>query len=418
MKRACAADIPAMAIVAGLTLLISVTHAAAGGFALKERSAKGQGLSFAGVTAGSAGISSAGFNPAAFGMIEHAEASAGIAIVSPISDGEVFTGGVSTGEMVDADRIGFVPNTYVGYRLSPEVVAGIAVTAPFGLKTEYPDTWTGAGDGILSDLLVAQISPTIAFQPVDNLSVGVSLNIIYADATLDSAVIDLSGDKFAIGFGLGAIWEPFDGTRIGLAYQLGYDLTLEGTGTPNAGPLAGIDLPLSADASLPSTISLGIVQEISDDIRVMGEVQWQNWSVFDAIAITLQTPLGPSVTVDPQNYNDAFFVALGGEYDATDMLTLRAGVAWDETPTSTGILPGTPPALGITNRTVRVPDGNRLWLSPGATYAITDAISVDAGYSYLYSPDDPVVGLRTVPGTSVVYDGGAHIFAVGGTIRF
>ena len=46
-------------------------------------------------------------------------------------------------------------------------------------------------------------------------------------------------------------------------------------------------------------------------------------------------------------------------------------------------------------------------------------MTLDAGYSYLTGLDDVVVGVRNAaPGTNVTYDAGAHIFSVGGTIRF
>jgi hypothetical protein len=45
-------------------------------------------------------------------------------------------------------------------------------------------------------------------------------------------------------------------------------------------------------------------------------------------------------------------------------------------------------------------------------------MSLDLSYSYLHALNDPVVTLRNVPGTRVVYDGGAHIFSIGGAIKF
>ena len=159
-----------------------------------------------------------------------------------------------------------------------------------------------------------------------------------------------------------------------------------------------------------------MVQELTDDFRVMGEVQWQNWSVFDKIDINVPA-IGLSQQ-DQQNYDDAFFVAIGGEYDVLNDLTVRVGAAWDQTPTNDDILAGQINP-GATNRTVRVPDEDRIWLSIGGTYEMNDHMSVDIGYSYLFALEDPVVGVRNAaPGTTVTYDGGAHIFSVGGSLKF
>jgi long-chain fatty acid transport protein len=395
-----------------LLCIVSGLQAQAGGFALKERSAKAQGLSFAGVSAGSGGLSSAGFNPATFGLVEHAEISAGLSLVSPISDGKVSAGGVSTGEEVDADTLGILANTYAGYRLSPSLVAGISVNTPFGLKTEYPTFWTGQGDARRSELITLQVSPTVAFQPMPELTLAIAGHILYADAELTSSLVDLKADSFDYSFAAGVLWQLTHRTTVGIAYDHGYDLPLKGDARGPA--TGGVKVPLTAKASLPATVSLGIIHEVTGGVRVLGEFQWQNWSVFDS----LELEIGPGFQSDPQNYNDAFFVAVGGEYDASDALTLRAGVAWDETPTISGILPGTPAALGITNRTARVPDEDRIWISAGASYDVTESITIDAGYSYLFTLEDAVVGLRTAPGTRVVYDGGAHIFSIGGSFRF
>ena len=56
--------------------------------------------------------------------------------------------------------------------------------------------------------------------------------------------------------------------------------------------------------------------------------------------------------------------------------------------------------------------------SIGGSYAMNDHMTVDIGYSYLFALEDSVVGLRTAPGTQVVYEGGAHILSVGGSIKF
>jgi long-chain fatty acid transport protein len=142
----------------------------------------------------------------------------------------------------------------------------------------------------------------------------------------------------------------------------------------------------------------------------MAEGRWINWSRFDSIDITTPalagTPFG-SVS-DIQNYNDAFFVSAGAEYDVSERFTVRSGIAWDETPTSDAF------------RTVRVPDEDRIWLSAGASYNVTDSISIDLAYSYLRALKDPDVTLRNGPlaGTRVEYDGGAHIFSIGGSLQF
>ena len=399
------------------TALGTASMAHAGGFALKERSTTGQGASFAGVTAGAAGLSSMGFNPAALGLVDEVELSGGGSIVAPQADGDVTVGGTSIGS-VDPARDALVVNGYAGYRLQEDIIVGIASYTPFGLTTQYEVSDLPVSlDATTSKLLTLVIAPTIAYQPTPEFTVAGSINITRADARLVSVPATLDGNQTTVSFGLGALWNnASSGTKVGVAYQHGYDLTLKGSGNFSAGPLAGLTLPATAKASLPSTVSAGISQAFGD-FRVLGEVQWQNWSVFDTIDV-FAAGVG-QIQADEQHYDDAFFVSLGGEYDFSDKIVLRAGVAFDQTPTSDAFLPGQTNTTTATDRTVRVPDEDRLWLSLGGSYDVNDHMTLDAGYSYLTGLDDVVVGVRNAaPGTNVTYDAGAHIFSVGGTIRF
>ena len=399
--------------VSAAALVIGSVTADAGSFALKERSARAQGLSFAGATSGSGGLSSMGFNPAAIGLVapgfNNGEMSGGLSLVLPQADGQVQLAGVPTGETVEAGRLAGISNGYVGYRLEDDILIGLALYTPFGLATQYDLGWTGQGDALTSKLLTLTVAPTFAYEPMDGLTFALSANITYADARLTSSQINLEGHQTSYSFGAGVLYRPTDSTSIGVAYQHGYNLTLSGSAQgPGTG---GAIVPVSASAELPSTISLGVTQGITDGFRLMGELQWQNWSVFDSIDITINGAINQS---DPQNYDNAFFVAFGGEYDVSNDLTVRMGAAWDQTPTNSGTLIAAP----ITNRTARVPDEDRVWLSIGATYDVNDHMSLDFGYSYLFALEDAVVGLRTAPGNTVVYDGGAHIFSIGGSMKF
>jgi long-chain fatty acid transport protein len=388
-------------------------QAAAGGFALKERSARAQGLSFAGASAGSGGLQSMGFNPAAIGLVEgQGEIAGGLSGIKTIAEGDVFLGNTPI-QAVDAGSNAATANLYAAYRLDPQFSLGLSVTNPFGLRTKYDRDFHGQGDALTSELITVQVSPVIAYEPVPGLTLAAQANILYADARLTSVFVGLDGDEIVPSFGVGALWEVVDGTTIGLAYDHGYDLELEGQAEGFI--TAGFVFPAEANAQLPGTVSLGVVHELTDDLRLMGEAQWQNWSVFDRIDIRLDRGIfGPASLQEEQDYRDAFFVAAGAEYDINDALTVRAGAAWDQTPTQDE------------SRSARVPDEDRLWLSLGGSYNVTDSITIDAGYSFLMPLEDAVANIRNVPpqvpaGTPVriVYDeGGAHILSIGGSIRF
>ncbi len=392
------------AIAAATTALLyglSASAASAGAFQLNERSASAIGSSLAGSVSAAGDVTYSSFNPAALTTVERFEAGGNLSVVKPIADGTL-TDGPLAGSTIDGDVLGAVPSLALGYRLGEDLVVGLTSYAPFGLKTKYGNGSPVQADATKSELTTISISPSVAYDLLDNLTLGAALDILYADATLESAVVDLEGDDWAVGFSLGLLFEPVDGTHIGAAYHHGYDLKVP---TRSFGGFPG-----EVEASLPNWVQLGVTQEVGDDLRVMAEGRFINWSRFDSIDISTPaltgTPFGQ--VSDVQNYDDAWFFALGTEYDIGDRFTLRGGLAYDQTPTSDAF------------RTVRVPDEDRLWISAGFSYALTDTISVDAAYSYLHALSDPDVTLRNGPlaGTHVEYDGGAHIFSVGGSFRF
>ena len=231
----------------------AATSAHAGAFALKERSAKAQGLSFAGVSAGSGGLQSMGFNPAAIGMVApgagNGEISGGLSLVAPITDGVV-----SDGSTVDADTLGFVANQYVGYRLDDDFLIGLAIYTPFGLSTSNKENAVVSADGATSKLATLVFAPTIGYAPIPELTLAASFNLTYVDARLTSSAFVVDGKTWDYSFSVGALWDVTPSTTVGLAYQHGYDFEIPGSFT-----FAGGTFATEADAQLPSTVSMKLV---------------------------------------------------------------------------------------------------------------------------------------------------------------
>lgn len=74
---------------------------------------------------------------------------------------------------------------------------------------------------------------------------------------------------------------------------------------------------------------------------------------------------------------------MGGDYKVTDQWTMRAGVAYDQTPTHNA------------TRDPRIPDGDRYFASLGAGYRFQSMpeLSIDAAYSRQFVKEVP---LKTV----------------------
>ena len=66
------------------------------------------------------------------------------------------------------------------------------------------------------------------------------------------------------------------------------------------------------------------------------------------------------------------------DLQATDDVTLRAGVAYDQSPVEGEY------------RTPRIPDNDRYWLSLGAGWQPADWVSLDAAFTYIFVEDSEV----------------------------
>jgi len=61
------------------------------------------------------------------------------------------------------------------------------------------------------------------------------------------------------------------------------------------------------------------------------------------------------------------------------------GLAYDQTP------------VNDTDRTARLPDNNRLWLSFGGQYKLSNQSTLDFGYAHLFIKDAPINQLNPTP---------------------
>ncbi|HYD65149.1 OmpP1/FadL family transporter [Azospirillum sp.] len=403
IRNSLKAHLLAAAAVAALAVPVTA-HAA--GYALKEQSVSGQGTSFAGVTAGGNGDASAMFfNPAAMGLVQGGQIVQTFTGVLPYSKAESVTATRATragGSRIagstdpgDAANDAIVPAGYFVYSISNDLKVGLSANGPWGLVTDYGAGWAGRYHGIRSDLRTYNFTPTVSYRVLPQLTVGAGLQVQYAKAKLSQAsdfalrrglppgsldiTSDMVGDDWGFGATAGILYEPMKGTRLGLSYRSSVKHTLKGTLSFDAPAALRAALPnqgISADMETPDIVSFGAYHEINDRWAVMADVQWTNWSKFKELRVNAANPAFNAVT--EENWKDSWFYSLGTSYKATDALTLRAGIAYDQTPIPNEF------------RTPRIPDEDRLWLSIGAGYKVTEWIQVDAAYTHIFVKNSSV----------------------------
>ncbi|HXV22898.1 MAG TPA: outer membrane protein transport protein [Alphaproteobacteria bacterium] len=414
-----------LAVGIAAALLLVNSEAEASGFALREQSGSMLGQAFAGQNAYTNDPSVIFFNPAGMSALDGTQASAITSFIFPKNefddDGSTTTVGVlGTNEGGDAGVNAVVPALY-GMTSFGDFRVGIGVNAPFGLKTEYDDDWIGRYAATTSRLKTINVNPVISYQVTDWFSVGGGAQIQKADARLTNAAffgaagdgqIELQADDIGFGLTAGALITPMDGTQIGIGFRSSVHHDLEGRAEVHIPGANTINTNAQADLDTPETVGLSLFQRITDRLSLVGTVEWTNWSRFDELRVEFDT--GQPDNVTEENWEDSYFLALGANYQLSQKLLLRGGVAYDQTPVPDEF------------RTARVPDEDRYWLALGATYAFSEMISLDVGYTHIFIKQasieetfEPVPTAPALTGTlQGEYENSVDIFVVQANVKF
>jgi len=409
----------------GLATCIS-TQVHAAGFYIQEQSVSGLGNAFAGATAMPRDASIIYYNPAGMTYLEGRQGNIGVHFLSVHSDTDdtgtsAVAGGLALGGDTDNPYdLAAVPNLNYSHQLNDRFWAGVAVTAPFGLKNEYDEDWFGRFDSTSSDLMTINVQPSVAVKLTDDLSFGAGIDIQYVDAELKSAryvgggaalegVSTLEGDDISYGYNLGFMYDVSDDTRLGIHYRSQVNHKLDGE-ISLEGSAADFTAPGKANLNLPDMLSLGVTHDLNDQWTIMGGAMWFGWSNYERI--TAITDAGVVTQDQAQNYKNTWAVNVGGDYKYSDEWTFRGGIQYDETPTQDGF------------RSTRTPDGDRIWLSGGATYTMSDKMSWDFAVTYINVSEEDITLSRNTPPAGTVSNieaennGHVGIFALGLNYKF
>ncbi|MFB0489284.1 long-chain fatty acid transport protein [Methylobacterium sp. OAE515] len=375
------------AMLAATVAILGVGEAQAGAFGIREQSTEAQGLAFAGAAAGSGGVSSIFWNPATITMNPGFVAEQNFTFIGLSStirpDLGTNPGFARLGGSGDIGQGAVVPAGATSYQLNDRLWLGLSTGAPFGLVTKPRDVWAGEVYGRSSRIFSLAINPVLGFKVNEWLSVAAGPNIEYFRLTLRQALpipgiqptvypsSFLKGESWGAGFTAGATLTPRDGTVLGIGYRSSVHHDIDGSiGVPLVAlaPLAG---QVRARLNTPEKLSVGLTQAISPVARVNFGFEWDNWSRLGNIGIVSKT-LGLPVNSLPLNYKDGYTYSIGAEYDASANLTLRTGFAYETSP------------IDFSNRSVRLPDGDRYNVSVGASYRWSQALTLNVAYSHFF----------------------------------
>jgi len=390
----------------------------ASGFALREMTADQTAHAFAGGVSEANDPSTAYSNPAGMARVDGIQVQFDLNGIFPSASfsggnslGGVTTSG-STGNIVQSAATGGL--SVVG-PLNDRINLGFAVTAPYGQRVSNPQSWVGAQQSLVSSITDIAYSLAISYKVTDQVSVGggpvfdqfearltqgvnltgavyQALYPLYNVAALPIAQAtnaaglntgDMHGTDTGVGYNIGALYRMDEQTQIGIDYRSAISHNVIGTQTINpsaavaslspalaAGISAALSSVASAKVTLPASFSVGMTRQMTPDLTLMVEAQWTGWSSLKTINInTGNVNTASSLN---ENWHDTYYFGVGADYKLNEKLTLKGGLGYDQSPVT------------LSNRTSRIPDGNRYIVGLGAGYAFTKSIRADVGYAHLF----------------------------------
>jgi long-chain fatty acid transport protein len=378
-------------LVIGAAFITFGQTANASGFALREQSITYLGNAYAGTVSAAQDASTSYYNPA--GMTE-------------LKGGEVVVSGaydkayIKLSSSLALNSIGdpiignnptepkshmFIPGFNASFRINNRFAVGFSIVEPFGFDTKYRINDIARLFATTSKITTVDFSPSVAFRVNCKLSIGAGLDILKTTGTINTGVAwgdtfpensgfvnnDL-GSAWALGYHLGLLYKPWAHTKIGLAYFSKFTPKLTGNTGSATVDLNFTPTPTQSTSrlNLPDRVNFGITQGFAKKWLAMGEVEWTHWSRLKTLNMVYNTPVLPGKI--PFYFKDSWRFSLGADYNFVPAWTLKAGVSYDQSPTSNLF------------RAAMLPDSDSYQVGLGLKFKPNKIFSIIGAYSHVF----------------------------------
>lgn len=390
----------------------SAAGASAAAFQLAEVSTSGLGMAYAGNAAVADNASVVATNPALMTKFKQVEISAGGVYVDADVDVEgSFKGSFNrtvNGRAIPSSATGnanakdiipsaIVPNLYVVAPISERFAVGGGVNVNYGLKSEFEKTYSAGVLAGKTKLSAVNYNFSSAYDLGYGFSFGTGLNAVHAKATLErhfgalnpmaptATASRLKGDKWGFRWNVGLTYDINENNRLGVAYHSPVDLRFKGkyVGTQSA----NVEIPGRLNLELPAYWEISGYHKLTEKLAVQYSYKKTHWNSFRELRATDNN--GKVLLQKDKKFNNNSRIALGVSYDVIEALTLRAGIAYDE-------------SASVAHPSISIPDTYRTWYTLGATYRFTPNLSVDLSYAHLRGSKNTFTESQVTAVTSAV----------------
>jgi long-chain fatty acid transport protein len=370
----------APALIGLIVVALMPGSARAGGLGLYEVGAPDLGTASAGRAALASDASTAWGNPAGMTRLEGSQLLFGLQPLIVTTEFDVGTGTTTTG--TNGGNAGsFIPSggLYGVYEVMPDLKIGAALNSYAGGSLNYDDNWVGRFFTTETELLTFNLNPVIAYRALPWLSLAAGFSVQYAELKQELAtpnLLDPAADgrmkyqdhNFGFGGNIGALFEIDALTRVGLTYRSQVDQSFDDV--PSFSRVPTVTRSLGVDMTIPQEVMLSAFRQVTDDLALMANFDWQNWGQFGQFNVGLSGEPPRSKAFDA-NLDDTFQAAVGAHYRLGAPTMLQLGFAYDSS------------AADEAQRTPSLPVDQQLRFAAGVTYAVTDDYTLGFAYEYV-----------------------------------
>lgn len=374
-----------LALTLGLVFIIA-SNSFSSGFQINEHGARAMAMggAFVGLVNDPAAVY---YNPAGIVNLSGTRLSLGATLIVPMS---TFKGPDPSTTETSLEKQFFNPvNLYFTQQITDELFFGFSLNNPFGLGTKWPENWVGRYRTTETEIRTFNFSPNFAYKITDQFSIGAGFVVSYADVLiarklqltppLPDADLELSGDNTSFGFRAGLFFKATEELSFGLSYHSNVVYNFEGDAkskiyppTPNAVLNALPKGKIEAKLKTPFVATFGSAYKM-ENLTLAFDFQFNQWASYKELKVKFKEypNQNGSESVSKREFKNSFIIRGGSEY-LMDKLALRGGLFYDKNPIKDERLDPT------------LPDADRIGINLGFGYKITEQLSVDVSYLYLY----------------------------------
>lgn len=399
-----------------LFLLLSFVgyQSIAGGYQVRLQGQKQTGIGLIG-SPFAFGASSIFYNPGSLSFMKDKYSFSGG--VSPIFANITYRAKDSDYQARTDNPMGTPLYFYAAGKVLDDLAIGIGVYTPFGSSVKWDPNWNGRN--LVQDIALKTIfyQPTVSYGINDKFGIGAGLVIATGSVDLSRSVpspvngqFNMQGNTTAMGFNVGVYFKPTDEFSLGIDYRSQVTMKIEDGDTKfteipaalsSSFPASG---KFSAELPLPANLDVGLSYKLSDKFTIAAEINYIFWSAYDSLNIDFKE--NNDLLADsknPREYSNTMIFRLGGEYQVSEKLIVRAGGYYDPTPTDANYF--TPETVSL----------NTLAFTLGLSYMPVKGLSIDLSYLQLhgmesdknYEPGNfggTYKALTMIPGIGVSYN--------------